>query len=228
MKSANDQAATIPARIWIELEKAPDVLTGDARRVFMQRQCDLANKMLAKLGDMSHRQFFVQETRHGFIYCFGGNHGYTECADRGEWFNLEYLADTSREKRLRETIADIAMLAAAMGHYSGNSRDDIDDYIEWAKEFETLRITDAEGEEFYTVNGKRDNYMSAVEDFARLKLSDSGHCTADDHEEMMSMLGQCLDDNTRRVIAEACTDYAKRTGGRDKAAAEQIAEIIKL
>jgi len=87
-------------RVWIELDRAPDDITdGTVRKAFMERQCELANAMLAKLADMGDRQFFVshQDTPR---YCFGGNMGYKELADRGEWFNLEYLAGDNHHDAL--------------------------------------------------------------------------------------------------------------------------------
>ena len=89
-------------RIWIELDKQGPEDESD-RGDFMRQQCDLANKVMAKLGDMSGRKFFVMNRsgREGapLVYCFGGNMGYKELADRGEWFNLDYLSKSTRAQR---------------------------------------------------------------------------------------------------------------------------------
>lgn len=70
-------------RIWIELDKSKNKAHAD-------EQCRLANKMLARLGDMAGREFFYSE--HDRCYCYGGNMGYETLPDRGVWFNLDYLA----------------------------------------------------------------------------------------------------------------------------------------
>lgn len=72
--------------IWIELAKPRD-------KAHAEQQCELANRMLEKLCDPkdreNQRKFFTSDGR--YPYCFGGPMGYTELADRGEWFNLDYL-----------------------------------------------------------------------------------------------------------------------------------------
>lgn len=78
--------ATPHSRIWIELDKATDALNA-------AHQCTLANKMLAKLGiDIKRDKFFVSERHGNFRYCYGGNYGYTELVDRGQWFSLDFFA----------------------------------------------------------------------------------------------------------------------------------------
>lgn len=68
-------------RIWIELDK-PD------SGAMALEQCELANRMLAKLGDPRGEKFFFS-ARDG--YCYGGDMGYETLPDRGKWFNLDYL-----------------------------------------------------------------------------------------------------------------------------------------
>lgn len=47
------------------------------------------------------------------------------------------------ENTLLETVADIAYYAGQKGYYSGNSREDILNFIWWAKEFDNFhRDTD--------------------------------------------------------------------------------------
>lgn len=75
----------------------------------------------------------------------------------------------SKGKRLLETVAEIAYIAGTKGHYSGDSRRDISDFIAWAMEFETHRREDAVGNETYFDK----DYMTAIEEFANKKLS--GH-----------------------------------------------------
>lgn len=77
-------------RIWIELDKMKDPAHG-------RKQCELANAMLLKLaqpedGAKAFRKFSVHETKRGPVYVYGDNAGFTENPDRGEWFNLDYLA----------------------------------------------------------------------------------------------------------------------------------------
>lgn len=72
-------------KIWIELDKPGKGITDVA--TFKQKQCDLANKMLARLGVVG-RSFFVGSRN---CYCFGGDNGFRELVDNGEWFNLDYL-----------------------------------------------------------------------------------------------------------------------------------------
>lgn len=72
-------------KIWIELDNV-------ATKTEKQKQCELANKMLARLG-ITQDEFFILDSKRGSVYCYGGNHGYTELADRGKWFNLDYLAN---------------------------------------------------------------------------------------------------------------------------------------
>lgn len=64
-------------------------------------------------------------------------------------------------KKLYETIADIAYIAGNHRYYSGDSRVDISDIIYWSKEFEKKnRFTDW---------GKHD-YMIEIESFANQKI----------------------------------------------------------
>jgi hypothetical protein len=70
-------------RIWIELDRAPAGLDGAERLAFMDRQCELANSMLSKLGDMEGRKFFVTAFSAGtrLTYCFGGQMGCKQLVD---------------------------------------------------------------------------------------------------------------------------------------------------
>ncbi len=68
-------------------------------------------------------------------------------------------------QRLLETVADIAYLAGASRHYSGDSREDLQQYITWAEAFERLRVVQG-GDETY--NGQP--YMEAIEIFMQDKL----------------------------------------------------------
>ena len=73
-------------------------------------------------------------------------------------------AHSQLETRLLETVADIAHLAGSMDHYSGDSRTDIAQYIAWAREFEQQFAGKPE-----------DEYMEAVELFAKAKIEQSAH-----------------------------------------------------
>jgi hypothetical protein len=78
-------------RIWIELEKADSFEEA-------QENCELANKALIKLGIRPDMFFTVRHTKKDW----NGNYrktyvwyhqGITEdLPDRGQWFDLEYLA----------------------------------------------------------------------------------------------------------------------------------------
>ena len=75
-------------KIWIELNKAD---TFEEAQV----QCDLANKMLKRLG-LEHDTFVASNHQRytGTFYNHQIGHGsYTELDDRGQWFNLDYLAN---------------------------------------------------------------------------------------------------------------------------------------
>jgi hypothetical protein len=71
------------------------------------------------------------------------------------------------ETRLLETVADIAYLAGAKRYHSGDSREDVQTFIEWAREFELIRRVDARGNETYCGAG----YLRAIEVFAFEKLN---------------------------------------------------------
>jgi hypothetical protein len=69
-------------KVWIELPKPVDAQHAE-------ELCELANAMLRKLG-VNSQKFSWSDHRNR--YRFGGPTGYTELADRGEWFDLNYLA----------------------------------------------------------------------------------------------------------------------------------------
>jgi hypothetical protein len=73
-------------RIWIELDKPLNPEHGSL-------QCELANKLLAKLrpaGTEAHSEFYFDaEDKY---YTYGGDMGYKILNDNGEWFNLDYLS----------------------------------------------------------------------------------------------------------------------------------------
>lgn len=76
------------------------------------------------------------------------------------------------ETRLLEAVADIAFLAGAQRYHSGDSREDVSQFIAWAREFETRREVSDDGEETY--NGE--NYMIAIEEFSVSKFREKGCC----------------------------------------------------
>jgi hypothetical protein len=80
--------------------------------------------------------------------------------------DLDETKDPNLPRRIQEAVADIAYIAGGRGYYSGDSRQDIADFIKWAEEFERLYKLDALGNETY--NGK--DYMTAVEEFTNAKL----------------------------------------------------------
>jgi len=56
-----------------------------------------------------------------------------------------------------EALADIAYLAGRAHYHSGNSRDDVENFIAWAREFERSGYD-------------RDDYLSEVHKFTEAKL----------------------------------------------------------
>ena len=77
-------------RIWIELDKAENFEEA-------KENCDLANKLIHRMGVPKAAQFFaVKEQKHTHtFYNFTWSHlsAFTELDDRGQWFDLEYLAN---------------------------------------------------------------------------------------------------------------------------------------
>ena len=65
-------------------------------------------------------------------------------------------------RKLLEAVADISYIAGCNQYYSGNSRIDISDYINWAKDFELLHKDN---------NWDFEDYMLALEKFANEKLA---------------------------------------------------------
>ncbi len=77
-------------QIWLEL---PKVDTKEAA----QLHCDLANQMLNRLGVKGTFFWASDKQRYcnTFYNCNASGHpgaGYTELSDRGQWFNLAFLA----------------------------------------------------------------------------------------------------------------------------------------
>lgn len=71
-------------RIWIELDKPFDKEHAD-------KQCELANNLLKRLNGNEPGDSKFWWSEHEKRYCYGGNHGYTVLADRGQWFNLDFF-----------------------------------------------------------------------------------------------------------------------------------------
>lgn len=93
-----------------------------------------------------------------------------ECDDCGHDFpHLLNIVDPAQQEKsaysLNEAVADIAFRAGEKKYYSGNSREDMDNFIEWAKEFEALNH-DAE----WGVNTEND-YIDEVLAFADAKMN---------------------------------------------------------
>lgn len=66
---------------------------------------------------------------------------------------------------LNEAVADIAYVAGTKKYHTGNSRDDLADFIKWAKEFEEKWKNEKWGE------GEAD-YMTEIEAFALEKIGE--------------------------------------------------------
>lgn len=71
------------------------------------------------------------------------------------------LRYTIEENKLFESIADIAFIAGQKGFFSGDSRADISEFINWAKEFEAIHED---------TNWDETDYKDTVEAFAGTKL----------------------------------------------------------
>jgi hypothetical protein len=69
------------------------------------------------------------------------------------------MKDSNR--KLLETVADIAYIAGTKKYYSGDSRADINDFIYWATQFEKIHINTEWGNE---------DYIIAIENFTNEKL----------------------------------------------------------
>jgi hypothetical protein len=72
--------------------------------------------------------------------------------------DLQY---TIQDNKLFESIADIAFMAGQRGFASGDSRADIAQFIEWAKEFETVNED---------TNWDEEDYITTLEAFINTKL----------------------------------------------------------
>ncbi|HBR21695.1 MAG TPA: hypothetical protein DD713_03895 [Nitrospiraceae bacterium] len=62
---------------------------------------------------------------------------------------------------ITETVADIAYIAGYHKYYSGDSRSDISQYIQWAFEFERLHNH---------TDWQKADYMLLIEEFAENKI----------------------------------------------------------
>lgn len=74
---------------------------------------------------------------------------------------MHSLHHTVEDVKLFEAIADIAFIAGQKGFFSGDSREDIAEFIRWGKEFEAIH-EDTDWDE--------EDYTSAIEAFAANKL----------------------------------------------------------
>jgi hypothetical protein len=77
---------------------------------------------------------------------------------------------TPKERRLLEAVADIGFLAGACRYHSGDSRQDVADFIQWAQIFESKRkmVKDGFGEKRETYLGTE--YLTAIEAFTMQRL----------------------------------------------------------
>ena len=68
-----------------------------------------------------------------------------------------------KNQKLLEAIADISYISGSHNYSSGNSRQDISEFIHWAEQFEKQHSkTDWDNED----------YILAIDDFTRSKLKD--------------------------------------------------------
>jgi hypothetical protein len=74
--------------------------------------------------------------------------------------------NTMKNQKLLEAIADISYIAGSYNYSSGNSRQDISEFIHWAEQFEIQHSkTDWDNED----------YIFAIDDFTRGKLKEVNH-----------------------------------------------------
>ena len=77
-------------RIWIELDKAENFEEA-------KENCELATKLIHKMGVEKTAKFYAVKNQKytNTFYNFSWSHmsGFTELDDRGQWFDLEYLAN---------------------------------------------------------------------------------------------------------------------------------------
>ncbi len=76
------------------------------------------------------------------------------------------LIYTVEGNKLLEALADIAYLAGQKGFFSGDSRQDIAEFISWAREFETMHDE---------TNWDEVDYHDAIEAFTLNKLRIDAH-----------------------------------------------------
>ena len=74
---------------------------------------------------------------------------------------MNELMTNIEANKLFEAIADIAFLAGQKGFFSGDSRQDIAEFIRWAQEFETIHED---------TNWDEVDYITAMEAFTENKL----------------------------------------------------------
>jgi len=74
---------------------------------------------------------------------------------------MDELMNTVEANKLFEAIADIAFIAGQKGFASGDSREDIAEFIRWAHEFETVHED---------TNWDEVDYVTAMEAFTQNKL----------------------------------------------------------
>ena len=74
---------------------------------------------------------------------------------------MNELMTNIEANKLFEAIADIAFLAGQKGFFSGDSREDIAEFIKWANEFETIHED---------TNWDEVDYITTMEAFTLNKL----------------------------------------------------------
>ena len=74
---------------------------------------------------------------------------------------IDYIIETVEGNKLLEAVADIAYIAGQRGFFSGDSREDIAEFIRWANEFEAIN------EE---TDWDETDYQQAIEAFTENKL----------------------------------------------------------
>jgi hypothetical protein len=89
-RNLKDSKGKYESIVWIELPPPEDARHAD-------QLCRKLNRMLKRLakpedlrdGELPRSFFYARIQR---CYCYGGAMGFVTLSDRGEWFNLDYLA----------------------------------------------------------------------------------------------------------------------------------------
>lgn len=93
------------------------------------------------------------------------------------------LVEDKHQYGIYENIANIADLGGAYGYYTGNSVEDMTNYIKWGKEFEEKFKEVAWGE-----NEDYPDYFDAIYDFALTRMAETAQAFSIQHDKTQSIV----------------------------------------